>query len=305
MRRFLSFFTGRTAMRSRFPSLALLTSVSLLAAATVLGVAFLAGRSCARGNGVLLDVHSGAWLSLGRVAEDLARSRLVAVGETHDEPAHHRLQLGVIRAVAATGARVAVGLEMFPAGEQSLLDGYLRGQVDEAVLEKAFVAYWGHTWALYRDIFRACRQADIPLVGLNVPRALTRKVAQQGFAALTPEERGSLPLVACQVDRDYEAFLRRVAGAHAGGTDFRYFCEAQVVWDTAMAVFARDYLVAHPDRVLIVLCGTTHAWKRAMPQQLRLLDPALPLRVILPEIPGRIEPATVGPGDCDYLFAAP
>ncbi|EHJ49398.1 protein of unknown function DUF399 [Solidesulfovibrio carbinoliphilus subsp. oakridgensis] len=305
MRRPLPLFSRRAASRSRLAPLAFVTAVSLFAAAALLVAAFLAGRSCARGGDSLLDVHTGAWLPLGRVAEDLARCRLVAVGETHDDPAHHRLQLDVIRAVAATGARVSVGLEMFPAGEQALLDGYLLGRVDEEVLEKAFAAYWGHTFALYRDIFRTCRQAGIPLVGLNVPRGLTRKVAREGFAALTPEERGGLPLVACQVDRDYEAFLRRVAGDHAGGTDFRYFCEAQVVWDTAMAVFARDYLAAHPGRVLVVLCGTTHAWKRGMPYQVRRLAPDLPLRVILPEIPGRIEPATAGPGDCDYLAAVP
>ncbi len=270
-------------------------------------VCALAGWSCSRGGGVvLLDVHTGAWLPLSRAAEELARSRLVAVGETHDDPAHHRLQLAVIRAVAATGARVSVGLEMFPAAEQAVLTGYVHGRVDEAALEKAFLAYWGHTWDFYREIFAACRAAGIPLVGLNVPRGLTRKVAREGFESLTAEERGSLPMVACQVDRDYEAFLRRVAGDHhTDGLDFRRFCEAQVVWDTAMAVYAREYIDAHPDRVLIVLCGTTHAWKRAMPQQLRLLAPDLPIRVILPEIPGRIEPATVGPGDCDYLAAAP
>jgi len=278
-----------------------MVSRTVLAAVTALVVFSLAGLSCARGGVRLLDVHNGNRLSLSRAAEEMARCRLVVVGETHDVPAHHQLELDVIRAVAATGARLAVGLEMLPAGEQAVLDDFILGRVDEAVLEKAFLAYWGHAWEMYREIFRACREAGIPLVGLNVPRGVTRKVAREGFAALSPEERGALPMVACQVDREYEAFLRRVAGDHGGEMDFRHFCEAQVVWDTALAVFSRDYLTAHPDRTLIVLCGTTHAWKRAMPHQIRLLSPDLPLRVILPEIPGRIEPATVGPGDCDYL----
>ncbi len=249
----------------------------------------------------LLDVHDGRRLALAQAAPDLVAARLVVVGESHDAPGHHRLQLAVIRAMAKAGASLAVGVEMLPAAAQAALDDFLAGRMDEAAFKRVFDAHWGHGWELYREIFLTCREVGIPLVGLNVSRNLTGKVAREGFEALSPEERDGLPVASCQVDREYEAFLRRVAGDHGGTMDFRFFCEAQVVWDTAMAVHALKYLKAHDDRTLVVLCGTVHAWKRAMPHQVRQYAPDLPLRVILPEIPGRIEPATVGPGDCDYL----
>ncbi len=265
----------------------------------------LVGTACRSGNSVtLLDVHDGRRLSLAQAAPDLAKTRLVVVGESHDEPAHHRLQLDVIQALAAAGAKLAVGLEMFPAKAQKVLDDFASGRLDEQAFIPAFVAHWGHLWPQYRDIFLACREKGIPLVGLNVPRSVVHKVAREGFDALTEAERGELPMVACRVDSEYEALLRRAMGGHGGEGNFRYFCEAQVVWDTAMAAHALDYLKAHPDTVMVVLTGTVHAWKPAMPRQVRDLDPQLPLRVILPKIAGSIEPATIGPGECDYLAVA-
>ncbi|WP_428560498.1 MAG: ChaN family lipoprotein [Solidesulfovibrio sp. DCME] len=264
-------------------------------------LAFLAGACSAGGGARLLDVLTGARLSVAQAAKELAGGRAVVVGEDHSRPGHRRFQAALVRALAGAGAGVAVGLEMFPAAAQGLLDGYVAGTEDEKALERAFNAYWGQDWESYREVLRACRELGLPLVGLNVPREIVRKVAREGFEALTPQERGALPVVGCRVDREYEAFLRRVAGDHGPGLAFRTFCEAQLVWDTAMAVAARDYLAANPGKLLVVVCGATHAWKPALPHQLRQLDPQLPIRVILPETPGRLEPATAGPGDCDYL----
>ncbi|WP_300162978.1 ChaN family lipoprotein [Solidesulfovibrio sp.] len=275
---------------------------AVLAAALLTACLCAAPWACSSGSGLrLLDVHDGTRLSLRQAAQELARCQAVVVGENHADPAHHRLQAALIRAMVAAGARTAVGLEMFPASAQPLLDGYIAGNVDEAAVEKAFSAYWGHAWELYREVFAACREAGVPLVGLNVPREIPRKVAREGFEALTPEERGTVPMTSCRVDREYEAFLRRVAGEHGGELDFRRFCEAQLVWDTAMAVAAGDYLAANPGRTLVILCGATHAWKPALPHQLRQIAPGIVQRVILPETPGRLDPATAGPGDCDYL----
>jgi hypothetical protein len=85
------------------------------------------------------------------------------------------------------------------------------------------------------------------MVGLNVPRSITRKVAQNGFESLTPEEIGKLPPIVCRVDREYEEFLRRVLGSHGSESGFRRFCEAQLVWDTAMAIYALEYLKSIPN----------------------------------------------------------
>jgi uncharacterized iron-regulated protein len=140
------------------------------------------------------------------------------------------------------------------------------------------------------------------MVGLNVPRSITRKVAQNGFESLTPEEIGKLPPIVCRVDREYEEFLRRVLGSHGSESGFRRFCEAQLVWDTAMAIYALAYLKDHPERTVVVLCGMIHAWKKAAPEQAARENAEVEQAVIQPAVKGRWTPGSVSKEDADYLI---
>jgi hypothetical protein len=51
----------------------------------------------------------------------------------------------------------------------------------------------------------------------------------------------------------------------------------------------------------VILTGTGHAQKGAVPRQIRARS-NLPYAVILPEIPGNIDAATITSGDADYLM---
>ena len=104
------------------------------------------------------------------------------------------------------------------------------------------------------------------------------------------------------MDPDYMEFVKSAHGAHPhGGMNFDYFCEAQLVWDKAMAVHALEFLDFHPGRTMIILTGTGHAWKKAIPEQIRQRSP-LDCSVILPEVPGAIEKGRITSDDADYLI---
>ncbi len=257
----------------------------------------------ASGRFVLHRVADGERLSLEAAVDDLAAAELVYLGESHDNMTHHEAQLAVIRALREAGEPLVVGLEMMTRQAQPALDAWVAGTMDEATFIEVFTENWGDMWPYYREIFLYCREHGLPMAGLNVPRAITRKVARQGFNSLTREELGMLPPIACVVHPEYEAFLRRVLGAHGGGKVFERFCEAQLVWDTAMAVHALDYLQRQdaPD-VMVVLTGSIHAWKLAMPAQATRLDEDVTQRVVLPFTSGRVEPGAIDPADADYIL---
>ncbi|MGE5312018.1 MAG: ChaN family lipoprotein, partial [Nitrospirota bacterium] len=211
-------------------------------------------------------------------------------------------QLEVIRRLHESGVPIAVGLEMFRRDTQEQLDRWVNGELDEKSFQKIYFDNWSLPWNLYRDIFVFARDHKIPLVGLNVPRDITRQIAREGFASLTPEQLGDMPAVSCVVDDAYAAFIRRSLGMHAhGDMNFTRFCEAQLFWDTAMAWNAIRFLKDHPSSTMVVIAGSGHAWKRGIPAQVTTRTP-LPFRVILPEIPGRLERETVRLDDTDYLW---
>ena len=170
------------------------------------------------------------------------------------------------------------------------------------VLRKIYYDNWNFPWSAYRMIFEYAREHQIPMIGLNVPREITRQVSRKGFNSLSQAQKGKLAEVSCVVDQQYMNYIRKAFGGHGHGRlNFIYFCEAQLVWDSAMAVYSLDYLKQNPDAVVVILTGTGHAQKGAVPRQIRARS-NLPYAVILPEISGSIDAQTISNKEADYIM---
>jgi uncharacterized iron-regulated protein len=239
--------------------------------------------------------------TLDKMIVDLSGAQVVFIGETHDQVSHHAAQLQVIRELHEAGIPVSVGLEMFRQDGQVNLDRWIAGDMDEDSFKEVYVRHWGD-WHLYRDIFIYARDNRIPLVGLNIPRQLVNQVARRGFDSLSAEQRKDLPLAYCNISPRYREFMTRTLQGHPlEGTAFEYFCEAQILWDASMALNLEEYLRENPQRTVVVLAGNGHAWKHGIPEQL-LRSGEYRIRVLLPEIPGRVDRSTTSLDEADYLL---
>jgi uncharacterized iron-regulated protein len=251
---------------------------------------------------VVYDLRQGRRLALSELAPGLRHTRIVVVGEQHTHEGHHRAQLKVIQALVQAGAKVAIGLEMFRRDSQQALDRWTAGDIGPQEFAAVYDDNWNYPWVAYSAIFEYARARRIPMIGLNVSREITRQVARGGFQSLTEAQRGQLSDVTCSIDAEYMRYIRSVYGAHAhGNMDFTFFCEAQMVWDVAMAVHSLDYLKAVPDATVVILTGVGHAQKGAVPRQIGLRS-QVPVAVMLPEVPGSIDSKTVDTQDADYLL---
>jgi uncharacterized iron-regulated protein len=210
--------------------------------------------------------------------------------------------VNVIRSLKESGVQVAIGLEMFRSDSQPALDRWVAGDIGEEEFQEIFYDNWGYSWANYRVIFDYARAEKMPMIGLNVPRDITRQVARQGFQSLNKQQKGQLSNIACRVDKEYMDYIKKAFGGHAHGQlDFTYFCEAQLVWDTMMAINALEFLKKNPDAVVIVLTGTGHAQKSAIPRQIRERSDVAHA-VFLPEVKGVIDSKTVDKTVADYII---
>jgi uncharacterized iron-regulated protein len=68
-----------------------------------------------------------------------------------------------------------------------------------------------------------------------------------------------------------------------------------------MAINALDYLNNNPNALIVLLTGTGHAQKNAIPRQIRQRS-EVAHAVILPEVKGVIDPGTVDQSDADYII---
>jgi uncharacterized iron-regulated protein len=268
--------------------------LSLLLAITVM-------LTAAPGHAHTLRVADGTYVGFAELIEELKGVRLVFMGEMHDREGHHRAQLQVIRALKEAGVPVVVGLEMIRREKQGALDLWVTGKMSEENFLKVYRQNWA-MWPVYRDIFHYARQEKVPLLGLNLSREITQQVARNGFSSLSPQQMGVLPIVRCDVDARYQDFIRRSLGGHAhNGAQFLHFCEAQMLWDNVMAQNLLDYLAGHPDATIVVLAGSGHAWKHGIPEQIRRrLE--VEMRILLPEVPGRIDPDNITTTEADFLL---
>ena len=210
--------------------------------------------------------------TLEQVLPSLLDKRVVFVGESHDQYSHHLVQLAIIRALHAQHGDIAIGLEFFQQPFQEHLDAFVAGEIDERTMlqRTQYMDRWGFDYRLYQPILQYARDNRIPLIALNVPKELTRKVAEGGVAKLSAEERAQLPEMERGEER-YRQRLRTLYETHPvreGGT-FENFLEAQLLWDEGMAARAAEYMKQHPDRRMVILVGAGHvAWRDGIPRRL-------------------------------------
>ena len=250
----------------------------------------------------LYDLQKNNEMFLADAISDLKKNRIILVGEHHTNQDHHFGQLNVIQSLKEAGVQVAIGLEMFRNDSQQALDQWVAGNTSEKEFKEIYYDNWTYPWSVYRMIFEYARNEKIPMIGLNVPREITHQVSRGGFNSLSEEQRGKLVDVSCRVDKEYMDYIKKAFGGHGHGKiNFTYFCEAQLVWDTAMAVNTLEYLKKEPDAVVVLLAGTGHVQKGAVPRQIRDRS-QIPHAVILPKIKGLIDPQTVSIRDADYIM---
>jgi uncharacterized iron-regulated protein len=249
-------------------------------------------------------VSDGKTITYGQMLDDLRKANIVLVGEVHNQEAHHTSQLNVIRALHEANVPMAVGLEMFIADNQGALDRWIAGTISQDDFLSVYYKNWNFSWALYRDIFLYLKENHIPAVGLNISPEITAKISSSGFSSLTKEELAKLPPeTGCAVDEKYMKFIRRAYAMHGhGGKQFLHFCEAQLIWDQVMARNVIRFLDRNPDKLMVVLTGNGHAWKRGIPEQVQLQSDKFQYRVILPQIPGYIEPRDITVEEADYIL---
>ncbi|MBI5561433.1 MAG: ChaN family lipoprotein [Deltaproteobacteria bacterium] len=251
----------------------------------------------------IIRVEDNREIDAAAFAARLRAARIILVGEVHNEMRYHELQLSVIRTLRDADATLAIGMEMFNAEDQDNLDRWVAGTLSEPELESVYSRNWKVPWENYRDILRYARANRIPVVGLNVQRPVVHQVFASGLESLTSEQKERLPGVRCDPSPAYAEFIRKSIGGHEmKGAEFKNFCDAQMVWDTAMAWAAIQYLKKHAHRAMVIIAGGGHTWKYGIPEQIKRLS-NVPYVVVQPQVYSLFNDDAVSADEADYVLS--
>jgi uncharacterized iron-regulated protein len=132
--------------------------------------------------GVILDLRSGERITPQRLVERLARASRVVVGEQHDNPDHHALQLWLSRELAAQRPQGSVLLEMLNPSQQTRVDQVrVETRAGRPPLDAIQALAWqpGWDWAMYGALVRYQLRQPYPLLAANLDREEIMRIYQQ------------------------------------------------------------------------------------------------------------------------------
>jgi len=212
--------------------------------------------------GAIIDTRSGQAIDFETLVHALDSVQVVYVGEQHTRPAHHRIQLQILEAMADLDLPLAVGMEMFDRTYDPLLARWSGGELtEEAFLQQThWYANWRYDFGLYRDLLLAVKDRRLPLYGLNLPFHLPAKIAAGGIDSLLFPDRQFVPEALDFSDNRHRAYIEEVFAHHRmpERTHFEFFYQAQVAWEETMAEAVAEHL---GDRRMLVIAGNGHIVK--------------------------------------------
>ncbi len=243
--------------------------------------------------------------TLKSIMPQLAQSKVVLVGESHTTYGDHLNQLAIIKNLRPHWKQMAIGLEFVQYPFQQGLDDYIAGKINqEEMLRKTkWYERWLYDYRLYRPIFEYAKQQKIPLIALNTPREITKRISKVGIKGLNKAERAQLPQQIDLSNKRYRKKLEAVYNQHGGKSrskKFERFYQAQLAWDETMADQAAKFIRKNPTYHMVILAGSGHMEDRhGIPARLQRRIKSKPI-VVLNGINGSPSAA-----QADYLLFSP
>ncbi len=258
-------------------------------------------------DGLPFKVVSGGFRgSLSDAVEQLADTRVVLVGETHNRYEHHLVQLAILRAIHQRHPAMALGVEWFQQDVQTHLDNYIAGTITEAQMlhRTEYYERWRFDYRHYRPIMEYAREHRIPVLALNAPASITRQIGREGIESLSDEARSRLPTT---LDRSNSSYVERIREAYEAHPEseqpFDNFLTVQLVWDETMARNTARYLEQNPGHRMVVLAGTGHAgYRSAIPDR---IVRRLPVSTITVVTENQLPDTAPAAGSADVVVVGP
>jgi uncharacterized iron-regulated protein len=200
---------------------------------------------------------------------------VVYLGELHDNPQHHAIQVRILEALLAAGGRPAIAFEMVPETRQADLEGSVRSTAGPAEVDRqlAWTAQGWPDFAMYWPLFALARKHGLPVVATDLDPAVNRRISRDGLGAAGEDPARLRSALPDDPARD-RAIARRLRAAHCDRISESRALRMLESWYARNVVIARRVsgtLTQAPQVVVII--GRGHQSPGGVPEQLGALRP--------------------------------
>ena len=199
----------------------------------------------------IVEVKADRPISFTDLLTDLANVDVIYIGEEHSHRSHIEAALRILQALIDRNQKPALGLEMFGWDGQAGLDHYLAepDMAPDLFLQEArWKENWGGSYNDYAPLIDFARSHHLPVLALNPPKPLVRRVAKEGLSSALKDPGMLRWQMRDEVLSDEPAYreiiVSQLRACHSGLTEEAYqrMYEAAVFRDEGMAKTISDYL---------------------------------------------------------------
>lgn len=207
----------------------------------------------------IIHLPTGIKLTRKQLISMIDNSRIIYVGESHDNVCAHKVQLEILKALSERNpGKITVGMEMLKRPSQDIADQWVSGKLEEKDFIRTWVNDWSNDFEYYLDILRYIREHHIPLLALRASDEWMEKI--KGSQPASEKNEQGLPEM--DIDDPYHRLhIKAVFDKHPGARqDFEDFYKVQVLWDESMASSIYEYLASEDglDKRLVIFAGSQH-----------------------------------------------
>jgi uncharacterized iron-regulated protein len=199
---------------------------------------------------------NGKKVSYDKLLKASLKTQVVLFGEYHNNSVSHWLQLELTKDVAAK-TPVVLGAEMIEADNQTQLNQYLKGEIDQKKLDST-ARLWKNYPTYYKPLVDFAKENNSDFIATNIPRRYASMVSKKGFEALETlksEEKTWIAPQPIPYDASLPGYVEmmKMMGDHTSPN----MPKAQASKDATMAYFINKNLKANS--VFIHYNGTFHS----------------------------------------------
>lgn len=196
----------------------------------------------------IYDSASLKEINFDDISEKLNHASVLILGEEHDDKKGHTEKLKLIRYLAERH-NIVISMEMFERDQQTILNEYLAGLIDEKIFQTD-LKLWTN-YEDYKPIVLLAKENKIQILAANAPRRYVKILARHGLDELYKfpfrSRKYFAPIYMIEKYRQ-ENYENKIFGSLAGHgkdtIDLKNMILAQNLWDATMT----DSIVKFLDR---------------------------------------------------------
>ncbi len=178
----------------------------------------------------------GSKVSYNKMIDKMNKADIVLFGEHHNNPIVHWLQYETTKDLSKKRS-LTMGAEMFEADNQSQLNAYLVGEIDQKAFDTV-ARLWNNYSTDYKPLVDFAKTKNIKFVATNVPRRFASLVFKGGFEVLeelSDEEKSWMAPLPITYDATLPGYvkMKEMMGGHGGDN----LPKAQAIKDATMGYF--------------------------------------------------------------------